>query len=50
MKHLIIDNRGKRSSIERRQFTYNGYIPGLRSGKERRSGLDRRLKPRTKKQ
>ena len=36
----------KRSGIERRQFSYNGYIPERRSGKHRRNGFDRRLKPR----
>ena len=35
--------------IERRQFSYNQYIPERRSNKDRRSGLDRRLKPRTSK-
>jgi hypothetical protein len=33
--------------IERRQFSYNQYIPERRSNKDRRSGLDRRFKPRT---
>ena len=36
----------KRSGIERRQFSYTGYIPERRSGKNRRNGFDRRLKPR----
>ena len=35
--------------VERRQFSYNQYILERRSGKNRRSGLDRRLKPRTSK-
>ena len=35
-------NRDRRSGIERRQFSYNGYIPERRSGKEKRSGRDRR--------
>jgi len=35
--------------IERRQFSYNQYIPERRSNKDRRSGLDRRLKPKTSK-
>jgi DNA-binding XRE family transcriptional regulator len=46
---LIRDNGGKRSGLERRQFSYDNHIPERRSGKERRSGLDRRLKPRTSK-
>ena len=35
--------------IERRQYSYIQHIPERRSGKNRRSGLDRRLKPRTSK-
>jgi len=36
------DNGGRRTGIERRQFSYSVYIPERRSGKERRSGQDRR--------
>ncbi|MCK5606208.1 hypothetical protein KAR91_30190 [Candidatus Pacearchaeota archaeon] len=46
MKNILFDNGGRRSEIERRQFSYNGHIPERRSNKDRRSGLDRRLKPR----
>ena len=46
MKHILPDNGGRRSVIERRQFLYSGHIPERRSGKDRRNGLDRRLKPR----
>ncbi len=49
MKQALHDNGGRRSGIERREFLYNGHIPERRSGKDRRSGLDRRLKPRTSK-
>jgi len=49
MKHILPDNGGRRSVIERRQFLYSGHIPERRSGKERRSGNDRRLKTRTSK-
>lgn len=35
--------------IEGRRFSYDQYIPERRSGKDRRSALDRRLKPRTSK-
>jgi len=35
--------------IESRQFSYNQDIPERRSNKDRRSGLDRRSKPRTSK-
>ena len=41
------DNGGRRSGIERRNFSYNGHIPERRSGKDRRSGNDRRRKSRT---
>ena len=40
------DNGGRRLGVDRRQFSYDFYIPEHRCGKERRSGLDRRLKPR----
>ena len=47
MNNLLHDNGGRRSGIERRQFLYNGHIPEQRSGKDRRSGNDRRRKSRT---
>jgi len=40
--HMGWDNGGRRSGVERRSFTYSMYIPENRSGKERRSGIDRR--------
>jgi hypothetical protein len=43
------DNRGRRLGTDRREFSYTIHIPERRSGKERRSGLDRRLKPRISK-
>jgi len=49
MKNVLFDNGGRRSEIERRQFSYNGHIPERRSNKDRRSGLDKRLKPRASK-
>ena len=36
------DNGGRRSGLDRRRFSYSGYIPERREGAERRSGLDRR--------
>jgi hypothetical protein len=42
MKYVFPDNGGRRSGMERRQSLYNEHIPELRSGKERRSVLDRR--------
>ena len=50
MKPTLLDNGGRRLGVDRRQFSYFMHIPERRSGKERRSGLDRRLKPRTSKQ
>jgi len=46
---FIRDNGGKRLELDRRQFSYDKHIPERRSDKERRNGLDRRLKPRTSK-
>jgi len=46
MKHVLPDNGGRRSGIDRREFFYTEHFPERRSGKERRSGVDRRLKPR----
>jgi hypothetical protein len=43
MKRALSDNGGRRSGIDRRQFSYTAYIPERRSGRERRSGFDRRL-------
>jgi len=44
----IRDNGGRRSDIDRRQFSYDGHIPerrqrsGRRIGVDRRSGIERR--------
>jgi hypothetical protein len=50
MKPTLFDNGGRRLGVDRRQFSYDFHIPERRSGKERRSGFDRRLNPRTPKQ
>ena len=42
----IIDNGGRRFGDDRRLYSYNGHLPERRSGEDRRSGLDRRTKPR----
>ncbi len=47
VSHVSRDNGGRRLGFERRQFCYNGHIPERRSRKDRRNGLDRRLKPRS---
>jgi hypothetical protein len=38
----IADNGGRRSGIDRRQFSYSEHIPERRDDKDRRSGVDRR--------
>ena len=43
--YMVYDVREKgdrRSGIDRRLFSYKGYIPERRSGKERRGDLNRR--------
>jgi len=46
MVSFISDNGDMRSGVNRRQFSYDKHIPERRSAKDRRNGLDRRLKPR----
>ena len=46
MASFIRDNGGTRLGLDRRQFSYDKHIPERRSGKDRRNGFDRRLKPR----
>jgi len=41
----LTNNNERRSGIDRRQFSYFAHIPERRSGKERRNGFDRGLKP-----
>ena len=36
------DNGGRRSGVDRRQFSYTGHIPERRAGEDRRSRVDRR--------
>ena len=38
----LIDNGGRRTGIERRQFSYTNHIPEMRSGGDRRGNGDRR--------
>ena len=49
MKHVLPDNGGRRSGLDRREFSYTAHIPERRSGKERRSGVDRRIESRISK-
>ena len=46
MEAARCDNGGRRSGIDRRQFSYSGHMPERRSGEDRRSGGDRRQSPR----
>ena len=47
-KVISIDNGGRRSGGDRRNYSYTLHIPERRSGKDRRSGEDRRKAPRIK--
>ncbi len=42
MVFFLSDNGGRRSGIDRRQFSYSGHIPEKRFGQDRRKGKDRR--------
>jgi hypothetical protein len=45
---VILDNGGRRSGGDRRNYSYTLHIPERRNGPDRRSGTDRRKFPRTK--
>ena len=45
-KMILNDNGGRRLGDDRRLYSYNGHIPERRSGKDRRTGMDRRKTPR----
>lgn len=49
MNRILPDNGGRRSGIERREFSYDQHIPERRSGEDRRSGKERRRKSRVSK-
>jgi len=38
----LIDTGGRRTGIDRRDFSYTNYLPNRRIGEDRRSGVDRR--------
>jgi hypothetical protein len=44
---FVGDNGIRRLGLARREFSYDMHIPERRSVEDRRSGLDRRLIPRT---
>ncbi len=41
-KAEIMDNGGRRSGVDRRQYIYTSHLPERRSEEDRRCGLDRR--------
>ena len=43
MVYALMDNGGRRSLIDRRQFTYAAHIPERRTHADRRSQKDRRV-------
>jgi hypothetical protein len=45
---VILDNGGRRSGGDRRNYSYTLHIPERRGAKDRRSGGDRRKFPRAK--
>ena len=45
-QQISLDNGGRRSEGERRNFSYTLHIPERRKRKDRRSGDDRRKFPR----
>jgi len=45
---IILDNGGRRSGGDRRNYSYTLHIPERRNGPDRRSGTDRRKVPRAK--
>ena len=47
-KMKLIDNGGRRSGADRRQFSYAFHIPERRINPDRRSGRDRRKEARNK--
>ncbi len=42
MNNIVIDNGGRRTGIDRREFLYAIHLPERRSDKDRRGGFDRR--------
>ena len=44
------DKCGRRSGVDRRQFSYDKHIPERRSGKDRRSGKEQRNAPFSRKE
>ncbi len=47
-KYLLVDNGGRRSGGDRRNYSYSIHLPERRARQDRRSGIDRRKFPRYK--
>jgi len=45
-RHISLDNDGRRSGCDRRNYSYTLHIPERRKDKDRRSSFDRRKFPR----
>jgi len=43
---VVLDNGGRRSGGDRRNYSYTLHIPERRNGQDRRNGSDRRKFPR----
>ena len=48
LKYMLIDNGGRRTGGDRRNYSYSIHLPERRESKDRRSGDDRRKYPRYK--
>jgi hypothetical protein len=47
-KFALIDNGGRRTGGDRRNYSYSIHLPERRARNDRRSGIDRRRYPRYK--
>ena len=47
-KYKMIDNGGRRSGGDRRNYSYSIHLPERRTNRDRRDGIDRRRFPRYK--
>jgi hypothetical protein len=47
-RFMLIDNGGRRTGGDRRNYSYSVHLPERRDPKDRRSGRDRRKFPRYK--
>jgi hypothetical protein len=47
-RFVLIDNGGRRTGGDRRNYSYSIHLPERRARQDRRSGIDRRRYPRYK--